>query len=262
MNILEKIYQDKLVEVRNCKKNRSLDEICAFMKANPRKPKDFAGVIESKVKKNETAIIAEVKKASPSKGLIREDFDAVEIAKAYEENGAACISVLTDEKYFQGKAQYVTAIRGEVDLPILRKEFIVDAYQIYEAKLIGADCILLIMAMIDLDTAKEFEKIANDIGLAVLVESHNEEELKMALQLDTKLMGINNRNLKTLEVDINNSVELSKLIPDDKIVICESGIYTNKDVKKMKDKGINTFLVGESLMRKDDVGKALKELLA
>jgi indole-3-glycerol phosphate synthase len=261
MNILEKIYQDKIIEVRNCKKALPLTQICALMKESPRKPKGFVKSIEDKLANKKTAIICEVKKASPSKGIIREDFDPVQIAKIYESNGAACISVLTDEKYFMGKSEYLSAVRKEVNLPILRKDFIVDAYQIYEAKLIGADCILLIMAMIDLETAMEFEKIANDIGLDVLAEVHDKEELDLALKLKTKLIGINNRNLKTLKVDINTSKELEKFIPKDKIVVCESGISTKDDIITMQESKINTFLIGESLMRCDDIGQALQKLL-
>ncbi len=260
MNILERIYQDKLIEVRNCKKKQGLDQICVKLKEINRTPKDFAGAISDKLSKNEIAIIAEVKKASPSKGIIRKDFDPVKIARIYEENGASCISVLTDEKYFMGKSEYLSQIRKEVALPILRKDFIVDAYQIYEAKLIGADCILLIMAMIDLSKALRFEKIANDIGLSVLVEVHDKNELDLALNLKTKLIGVNNRNLKTLEVDINNSKELSKFIPSDRIMICESGINDKDDIKNMQQFGINSFLIGESLIKKDDISLALKSL--
>ena len=265
LNILEKIYQDKLVEVRNCKKAISLDKICATMKANPRKPKDFTAAILEKINQQINhrgpAIIAEVKKASPSKGIIRADFDPVEIAKIYAKNGAACISILTDEKYFQGKLEYLRQIREVVDVPLLRKDFIVDPYQIYEAKLFGADCILLIMAMIDLKKASELEKVAHEIGLSVLVEVHNEEELEQALKLKTKLIGINNRDLKTFRIDINNCTRLKKLIPEDCIVICESGINNKADIDLMQKSGINSFLIGESLMKQDDIGLALKSLL-
>lgn len=261
MNILEQIFQDKKIEVRNCKKILPLDEICSKMKANPRKPKDFTLAIKNQITDKKTAIIAEIKKASPSKGIIRNDFDPVKIAKIYEENGATCISVLTDEKYFMGKSEYLKQVRQTVELPILRKEFIVDPYQIYEAKMLGADCILLIMAMIDLKTALEFEKIANDIGLSVLVEVHDKEELDLALNLKTKLVGINNRNLKTLKVDINTSRELVKFMPEDKIVVCESGISTIDEINLMKQSKINSFLIGESLMRQDNIAKALSDLL-
>jgi indole-3-glycerol phosphate synthase len=260
MNILEKIYQDKLIEVRNDKKRLSGQEICQQIKCLEVKPKDFALALKQKFAEKKPAIIAEIKKASPSKGVIREDFDPVKIAKIYEANGAAAISVLTDEKYFMGKKEYLSAVRKAVSLPLLRKDFIIDPYQIWEAKLIGADCILLIMAMLDLKLAKELEDEALKIGLNVLVEVHNQKELNQALQLKTPLIGINNRNLKNLEVDINLSKKLAKLIPSDRIIICESGIKTKEDILEMQKCGINNFLIGESLMSKTNIGKALKEL--
>lgn len=261
MDVLQKIYQDKLIEVRNKKKQLSAQDICAQIKCKEVKLKGFAQQIIDKLSKNETVIIAEVKKASPSKGIIRENFNAVEIAKEYEKNGAACISVLTDEKYFSGKNEYLSQIRENINLPILRKDFIIDPYQIWEAKLIGADCILLIMAMLDDDLAQKLEQTAIDSGLDVLLEVHNEEELKRALKLKSKLIGINNRNLKTLEVNLQNSVNLAPKVPEDKILICESGIYGKEDIKKMQQIGINSFLIGESLMRQENVGEALRKLL-
>lgn len=261
MNILEKIYQDKLIEVRNKKKQTPAQELCAQIKCSINKPKDFAAAIEEKLKQNKVAIIAEVKKASPSKGIIREDFDPVKIAKIYEDNGAVCLSVLTDEKYFMGKNEYLTAIRKEVNLPILRKDFIVDPYQIWEAKLIGADCILLIMAMISDELAAKLEQTAIESGMSVLIEVHDEEELKRALKLKSRLIGINNRNLKTFEVSLETSKILAAQIPSDKIIICESGIFTNDDILQMQKVGINSFLIGESLMRQEDIGLALKNLL-
>lgn len=262
MNILEKIYQDKLIEVRNSKKQKSLHDICAQLKANPRKPQNFGMALANKISDNKIAAICEIKKASPSKGIIREDFDPIKIAKIYQENGATCLSILTDNKYFMGQNQYVSQVRKITNLPILRKEFIVDAYQIYETKLIGGDCILLIMAMINLETALEFEKIAHSIGLDVLIEVHNEEELDQALNLKSKLIGINNRNLKTLKVDINNSKKLSKLIPQDKIIICESGINSKADITEMQQHNINSFLIGESLMKSDNIGAKLTQLIS
>ncbi|MES2677361.1 MAG: indole-3-glycerol phosphate synthase TrpC [Pseudomonadota bacterium] len=261
MNILEKICQDKQLEVRGKKKLLSGQEICAQIKCADHKPKDFAAAIEEKLKQNKCAIIAEVKKASPSKGIIRADFDPVAIAKTYQENGATCLSVLTDEKYFMGKNEYLSAIRKEVDLPILRKDFIIDPYQIWEAKLIGADCILLIMAMLSEKQAIELEQTALDIGLSVLIEIHDEEELQKALKLKSRLIGINNRNLKTFEISLSTSVDLATKIPQDKIIICESGIFTKADILEMQKISINAFLVGESLMRQGDIGLALRNLL-
>jgi indole-3-glycerol phosphate synthase len=262
MNILEQIYQDKLIEVRNKKKQISAQEICLQIKCDKVKPKNFTAAIEAKLNQKQTAIIAEVKKASPSKGIIRADFDPVFIAKTYQENGAACLSVLTDEKYFMGKNEYLSAIKKEVDLPILRKDFIIDSYQILESKQIGADCILLIMAMLDEKQAIDLEQAAMEIGLSVLIEVHNEVELQQALKLKSRLIGINNRNLKTFEISLETSKKLAAQIPQDKIIICESGIFTKTDILEMQAIGINSFLIGESLMRQDDIGLALRNLLS
>lgn len=261
MNILEQIYQDKLIEVRAKKKAVPAQEICAKIKCSENKPKDFAAALEAKIKDGKIAVIAEVKKASPSKGIIREDFNPVAIAKAYEDNGAACLSVLTDEKYFMGKNEYLSEIRKNVNIPILRKDFIVDPYQIWEAKLIGADCILLIMAMISDELATKLEQTAIDSGMSVLIEVHDEAELKRALKLKSRLIGINNRNLKTFEVSLETSKKLATQIPSDKIIICESGIFMCDDIKEMQKIGINSFLIGESLMRQENVGIALRNLL-
>jgi indole-3-glycerol phosphate synthase len=262
MNILEQIYQDKLIEVRNKKKKVSAQEICAQIQCSESKPKDFAAAIEAKTNKNQIAIIAEVKKASPSKGIIREDFDPVAIAKTYEENGAACISVLTDEKYFMGKNEYLTKIRKNVNIPILRKDFIIDPYQIWEAKLIGADCILLIMAMLEEEQAIKLEETAIASGLSVLIEIHDEEDLQKALKLKSRLFGINNRNLKTFEISLEVSKNLKPKIPSDKIIICESGIFTKDDISQMQEIGINSFLIGESLMRQQNIGLALRKIVS
>ncbi|MCE3254989.1 MAG: trpC [Rickettsiaceae bacterium] len=261
MNILEKIYQDKLVEVRNKKKQVSGQELCRQIKCGTQQIKNFTAAIEQKLAQKQTAIIAEVKKASPSKGIIRADFDPLAIAQSYQQNGAACISVLTDEKYFMGKNEYLSAIAAGIDLPILRKDFMVDEYQIWEAKSIGASCILLIMAMLDQNRAIELEQAAMEIGLSVLIEIHDEEELKKALNLKSKLIGINNRNLKTFEISLDTTKNLAPQIPADRIIICESGIHTKADISEMQKIGVNSFLVGESLMRQDDVGKALKNLI-
>lgn len=261
MNILEKIHQDKLIEIRNNKKLLSGEEICRQIKCSEVKIKDFASALKQKSLENKPAIIAEIKKASPSKGVIREDFDAVSIAKIYEQNGAACISVLTDEKYFMGRKEYLSEVRKNVDLPILRKDFIIDPYQIWEAKLIGADCILLIMSMLDLKLAIDLEKEAMKIGLQILVEIHSKEELDDALELQTPLIGINNRNLKDFQIDINLSKNLAKIIPDNRLIICESGIKNKADILEMQNCGINNFLIGESLMRQNDIGLGLRNLM-
>jgi indole-3-glycerol phosphate synthase len=204
-------------------------------------------------------VIAEIKKASPSKGIIRQNFDPVLIAQSYEKGGAACLSVLTDRDYFQGHPDFIKQVKSSSTLPVLRKDFIIDPYQIFESRALGADCILLIVAALDLEKMKELESIANDLGMAVLVESHNQLELDAALELNTPLMGINNRNLKTFEVSLKTSIDLVKSIKD-RIPITESGIFNHEDVKLMNDNHINTFLVGEAFMRQDEPGEALKEL--
>jgi indole-3-glycerol phosphate synthase len=204
-------------------------------------------------------VIAEIKKASPSKGIIRQNFDPVLIAQSYEKGGAACLSVLTDRDYFQGHPDFIKQVKSSSTLPVLRKDFIIDPYQIFESRVLGADCILLIVAALDLVKMKELESIANDLGMAVLVESHNQLELDAALELNTPLMGINNRDLKTFEVSLKTSIDLVKTIKD-RIPITESGIFNHEDIKLMNDSHINTFLVGEAFMRQDEPGEALKEL--
>jgi len=207
-------------------------------------------------------VIAEVKKASPSKGIIRADFDPVAIARSYEAGGATCLSVLTDVKYFQGDDTYVTAIRDAVALPILRKDFMLDPYQIIEAKAMGADAILVILAMVDDVLAAELTACAHDLGLSVLPEVHNAEELERALKLDTQLMGINNRNLHTFETSLDTTIELLAGMGSDKTVITESGIFTPADIQLMNEHDVYGFLIGESLMRQTDPGEALSGLVA
>jgi len=260
-NILEEIYQHKLIEVRNKKKQTSLQAICAKLKCSEPTNRDFYGALKAKDDKNETAFICEIKKASPSRGIIRQDIDAVEIAKIYEKSGASCMSILTDEKYFAGSDQYLANVRAVTDIPLLRKDFIVDNYQIYEAKMLGADCILLIVAMLDDAKLQALENCALELGLSVLIEVHDEAELNRALKMKSKLLGINNRNLKTLEVDLNNSVTLSKLVPDDYVLVGESGIKTSQDIQMLKDVGINCFLIGEHFMNQDDIGQAVTQIL-
>jgi indole-3-glycerol phosphate synthase len=224
--------------------------------------KSFSASLQEKIASDSPALIAELKKASPSKGLIRADFDVLKLSDAYLAGGAACLSVLTDEKYFSGSADYLCEVAKYSPLPTLRKDFIIDEYQIYEARSFGADCILLIMAALSDDLAISLEECAFSLGLDVLVEVHDEIELERALRhLRTPLIGVNNRNLKTLQVDLQTSLKLRPLIPDDKIIICESGIKTNEQVKMMQASGINGFLVGESLMLHDDVAAATKDLL-
>ena len=260
-NILEEIYQHKLVEVRNKKKVLSLQEICSQLKCSEKKPKDFFAALKAKDDNGETALICEIKKASPSRGIIREDFDAVEIAKIYQESGATCLSILTDEKYFLGSDEYLAKVRQVVDLPLLRKEFIVDSYQIYEAKLLGADCILLIVAMLDDEKLHELEDCAISLGLSVLIEVHNEEELRRALKMKSKLIGINNRDLKTLKVDLQISLNLAELVPVDYVLVGESGIKDISDILLLKEAGINCFLIGEYFMSQKNIAAAVSAFL-
>ncbi len=223
------------------------------------KPRGFINAI--KAKGTTPALIAEVKKKSPSKGIIRADFNHIDIAASYEKAGATCISVLTDEKYFAGKNEYLAEIRRKVALPLIRKDFMLEAYQIYESRALGADCILLIIACLEKSRALELEEIAHSLGMDVLIEVHDEAELEIALQLKSKLIGINNRSLKTFEVSLDNGKRLAKLIPDGYIKVCESGIYNNADLKTMHQSGFSAFLVGESLMREEDIELAVRKLL-
>ena len=221
----------------------------------------FIEAISTKVSKEETAIIAEIKKASPSKGLIREDFEPKKIAEDYEVNGATSLSVLTDEPFFQGKLEYLDMARNTCALPILRKDFMIDPYQIYETKASGGDCILLIVAALALVQLKDFSQLAEELNLDVLIEVHSEDELNTALSIDPRLVGINNRDLTTFEVDKNLAIELAKKISKDVIVVSESGISSREDILSSKEQGIHTFLIGESFMREPSPGEALREIL-
>jgi len=261
VDILTEIYQHKLLEVRDRKKKISVQEICALTKCSTRKINDFFAALKSKDENGDTALICEVKKASPSKGIIRENFNHTEIARTYDEAGATCLSVLTDEKYFQGHDQYLQEIREVTNLPILRKEFMVDTYQIYEAKMLGADCILLIVAMLDDAKLAELEKCAFDVGLSVLIEVHDEAELQRASKLKSKLIGFNNRNLKTFKTNIETSLNLAALVPLDHVLVSESGITDIADIILLKDAGINCFLIGEHFMKQQHIGTAVKAFL-
>ncbi len=258
-NILNKILATKSSEIAEAKKSISIDQLKKQI-LELDKPRDFIQALREKHLNAEAGVIAEIKKASPSKGIIRGNFDPVLIAQSYEKGGAACLSVLTDRDYFQGHPDFIKQVKSSSTLPVLRKDFIIDPYQIFESRVLGADCILLIVAALDLEKMKEFESIANDLGMAVLVESHNQLELDAALELNTPLMGINNRDLKTFEVSLKTSIDLVKTINKDRIPITESGIFNHEDIKLMNDSNINTFLVGEAFMRQDKPGEALKEL--
>ncbi len=222
--------------------------------------RDFAGALRAKIAAGKPAVIAEIKKASPSKGVLRADFIPADIAQSYAEYGAACLSVLTDQQFFQGSIDSLKQARASCSLPVLRKDFIVDAYQVYESRVMGADCILLIAACLDDAQMKALEALAMSLDMAALVEVHDEAELERALRLRTPLIGINNRNLKTFEVSLDNTLGLLAKVPADRLLVTESGIATPADVQRMRDAGVNAFLVGEAFMRADDPGVALAEL--
>lgn len=259
-NILHNICDEKWEAVKEQKaviSEQSLRDKLA--EALPVRP--FHQALKDKLEEGYFGLIAEIKKASPSHGMIREDFDPVTIAKAYEEAGAACLSVLTDKPFFQGANEYLTAAKAITSLPVLRKDFILDPYQVVEARSIGADCILLIVAALSNAQARELEAAALELGMDVLVEVHNQEELERAFQLQTRLLGINNRNLKTLEVDLATTETLAKLVPAEYTLVSESGIATHMEVLRMATAGVHCFLVGEALMREADIIGATRALL-
>lgn len=260
MNILDQILavkRDEIAAARAAKPLLVLREEAA--KVAP--PRDFIGAIRAKHAQNKPAVIAEIKKASPSKGVLREAFDPADIAKSYVRHGAACLSVLTDQRFFQGHDAYLGAVKAVCELPVLRKDFVIDPYQIVQARALGADCILLIVAAVSAEALRELENLAAEVGLAVLVEVHDAAELQTALTLRTPLIGINNRNLRTFETRLETTFNLIPSVPADRIVITESGISTRQDVDLMRRHGVTTFLIGEAFMREPDPGAALSKLL-
>ena len=260
-DILKKIVAVKREEVAAALNKKSL----ALMRADAESrvlTRDFVGAMRAKIAAGRPAVIAEIKKASPSKGVLCENFIAADIAQSYAENGAACLSVLTDAQFFQGCIDYLKQARASCQLPVLRKDFIVDAYQVYESRVMGADAILLIASILDDAQMKEFEVIARSLDMAVLVEVHDAAELARALQLKTPLIGINNRNLKTFEVSLDTTLSMMGAVPSDRLLVTESGIQTREDVLRMGAAGVNAFLVGESFMRAPDPGAALANLFA
>ena len=258
-DILKKIITRKQEEIAARKLTVSLDDLQARV-ADASPVRGFVDAIRNKITAGQSAVIAEIKKASPSKGVLRENFVPAEIAKSYAEAGAACLSVLTDIDFFQGSDAYLQQARAACNLPVIRKDFIIDAYQVVEARVMGADCILLIVACLEDNQMQELCSLATELGLDVLVEVHDAEELQRALKLNIPLMGINNRNLRTFETSLNTTIELLDQIPDDRIVVTESGIHAKADVELMNQHQVNAFLVGEAFMREEQPGKKLQAL--
>ncbi len=260
-DILDRILAVKHREIAAGLERTSMASLEAAARAMPA-PRDFVGAMRAKIAAGGAAVIAEVKRASPSKGLLRDPFDPPAIAQTYEAHGAACLSVLTDVEFFQGAAEYLMAARAACALPVIRKDFIVDPFQVLEARAMGADCILLIVAALGQEVMASLERLALDLGMAVLVEVHDAAELDRALDLATPLLGINNRNLRTFETSLETTLALLDAIPPDRLVITESGIHSRDDVRRMRDRGVDAFLVGEAFMRAPDPGVELARLFS
>ena len=258
-DILKKIIDRKIEEIRERSTQTGSDEMRQNAAAADA-PGGFLQGLETRIRAGEPGVIAEIKKASPSKGVIREHFDPAAIARSYQAGGAACLSVLTDHDYFQGSEAYLRQARGACELPVIRKDFIIDPYQVFEARAIGADCILLIVAALDDARLRELHDLARELGMDVLVEVHDLDELRRALALDVQILGINNRDLRSFETRLETTLDLLEAIPDDRLVVTESGIHTPADVARMRENGVNAFLVGEAFMRAEDPGEALREL--
>jgi indole-3-glycerol phosphate synthase len=259
--ILRKIIARKWEEIAERKQHTSIADLQALIQQQDQ-PRGFVQSIANKIVAGQSGVIAEIKKASPSKGVIREHFVPAELARSYELGGAACLSVLTDVDFFQGSDSYLQQARAATNLPVIRKDFLVDEYHIYEARALGADCVLLIVAALEAAKLKELNLLAHELGMDVLVEVHDERELDLALQLPNKLVGINNRNLHTFEVSLDTTYKLLETIGNERIVVTESGILSPADVQAMRAKNVNAFLVGEAFMRAEDPGSALKAFFA
>jgi len=260
-DVLKKIVDYKTGELAGVKASVPLKEVTARISELEDHPRGFQAAILNACHSGWTPVIAEVKKGSPSKGIIRADFDPLEIARVYQSNGATCLSVLTDEHFFLGHLSYLALIREQVSLPLLRKDFIFDPYQIYQARAAGADAVLLIAAMLELSQLRDFHALARELSLDVLLEVHDEGELETALQTDCRMIGINNRDLRSFVVDTSTSERLAALIPEGCIVVAESGITRRDEIVRLTQSGVHAFLIGESLMREQDVGAKLQELL-
>lgn len=260
-DILQRILAVKAEEIARAKKEKPAVEL-QHEAAAAGAPRDFVGAIRAKIAAGKPAVIAEIKKASPSRGVLREQFDPAAIAASYERHGGACLSVLTDGQFFQGTLAHLREARAHCGLPVLRKDFTIDTYQVCEARAGGADCILLIAAALEDARMRELERVARELGMAVLVEVHDAQELERALALDTPLLGINNRNLRTFETRLETTLGLLDRIPEGRIVVTESGILGPEDVRRMRDRGVNAFLVGEAFMRAADPGGELARLFA
>jgi indole-3-glycerol phosphate synthase len=258
-DILKKITQRKAEEVAAREKQRSLNQLKDVLAAAP-PVRGFVNALEQKISCGKAAVIAEVKKASPSKGVIRENFNPAEIALSYQNAGAACLSVLTDIDFFQGADEYLQQAREACELPVIRKDFFIEPYQVYEARTLGADCILLIAACLSDAQMAELNGLAQKLSMDVLIEVHDAEELQRALPLNNRLIGINNRDLRSFESSLDTTIELLEQIPDNRIVVTESGIHTQDDVKRMRQNRVNSFLVGEAFMRAENPGDKLAEL--
>lgn len=259
-DVLQKIIVDKTTHIAKKKQEKSVSDLQAECQAIEA-PRGFCQKLRACQDQNKYGLIAEIKKASPSKGLIRADFNPEDLARQYQQGGATCLSVLTDIPYFQGDDSYIQTVRHKVDLPVLRKDFMIDPYQIFESRALGADCILIIMAALSDQQAQDLTGQAQELGMDVLVEVHNGEELQRAIPLGTEMIGINNRNLKTLEIDLATTEILSKDVPEDRLLVAESGLYSHDDLLRMAKIGANTFLIGESLMRQENVTEATRQIL-
>lgn len=258
-DVLKKILLRKEEEVAERRAKRPLADLRNEAESST-PARGFYDALVTRASQQQPAVIAEVKKASPSKGVIRADFKPAEIAKSYQEGGAACLSVLTDHDFFQGDERYLEEARNSVTLPVLRKDFMVDPYQIYESRVLNADCILLIVAALDDSMMHDLSQLASELGMDVLTEVHDARELERALRLEQPLIGINNRNLRTFETSLHTTIELLAEIPDDRLVVSESGFHTSEDVALLRSHNVHTFLVGESFMRANDPGEKLNEL--